>query len=66
MSQSPAEETAQRVRDIRLAAAAMSQLLAEKSLPDEEWDRAARVLESCRRARRALERGESSISRPHD
>ena len=66
MSQRLAEETAQRVRDIRSAAAAMSQLLAEKSLPDDEWDRAARVLESCRRARRALERGDAPFSRPKD
>ena len=66
MSQIPADETALRVRNIRLAAAAISQLLAEKSLPEEAWDGAARVLERCRRARRELERGEATDPEPHD
>ena len=66
MSRSTADATAQRVRDIRLAAAAISQLLAEKSLPEEAWDGAARVLDRCRRARRELERGEAASSPPHD
>ena len=66
MSQSPADETAQRVRNIRLAAAAISQLLAEKSLPEEAWDGAARVLDRCRRARCELERGEATSSQPQD
>ena len=66
MSQSTADETAQRVRNIRVAAAAISQLLAEKSLPDDAWDGAARVLERCRRARCELERGEATSSQPHD
>ena len=66
MSQSPADETAQRVRNIRLAAAAISQLLDEKSLPDDAWDGAERVLERCRRARRELERSEATSSQPHE
>jgi hypothetical protein len=58
MSRSPAEDTAQRVRTIRMAAASISQLLVDKALPDEAWERAARVLIRCRQARCALERGE--------
>ena len=57
MSRSPADETAQRVRTIRMAAATISQLLVDKSLPDEAWERAARLLVSCRQARCELERG---------
>jgi hypothetical protein len=56
MSRSPADETAQRVRTIRMAAATISQLLVDKSLPDEDWERAARLLVSCRQARCELER----------
>jgi hypothetical protein len=57
MSRNPADETAQRVRTIRMAAATISQLLVDKALPDEAWDRAARLLVSCRQARCELERG---------
>ena len=65
MSRSPAEDTAQRVRTIRMAAASISQMLVDKSLPDEDWERAARVLVGCRRARCELERGEG-VDRPSE
>ena len=46
---------AQSIQVIRTGAAAISQLLADGTLQDEELDRAAELLISYRRARRALE-----------
>ena len=38
------------INAIRMAAAGLSQLLANGALGDDEWERAARILMSCRKA----------------
>jgi hypothetical protein len=52
---------AQSIQVIRTGAVAISQLLADGTLQDEELDRAAELLISYRRARRALERDEREL-----
>ncbi len=52
---------AQSIQVIRTGAVAISQLLADGTLQDEELDRAAQLLISYRRARRALERDASDM-----
>ena len=49
-------DEAHRIQAIRTGAAAISQLLADGVLQDEDFDRAAHVLISCRRSLKALER----------
>jgi hypothetical protein len=49
-----------------MAAATISQLLVDKSLPDEDWERAARLLVSCRQARCELERRGGVDPAPED
>jgi hypothetical protein len=49
-------DQAHRIQVIRTGAAAISQLLADGTLQDEDFDRAAQVLISFRRSRNALER----------
>ena len=44
-----------RITEVRTGAAELSRLLAEEALGGDEWERAARVLASCREERRMLD-----------
>lgn len=44
-----------RISELRAGASQLSRLLAEEALGDDEWDRAARILASCRAERKLLE-----------
>ena len=44
-----------RIRTLRTGAAEISQLLADDALCGDDWDRAARVLASCRHERKCLD-----------
>jgi hypothetical protein len=46
-----------KLRAIRTGAAEISQLLASGTLTDDDWDRAALILASCRQERKMLDDG---------
>lgn len=49
------EATMRRLNAIRTGAAEISQLLASGALTDDDWDRAALILVSCRQERKTLD-----------
>ena len=49
------EATTQKLKAIRAGAAEISQLLASGALTDDDWDRAALILVSCRQERKTLD-----------
>jgi hypothetical protein len=49
------EATIRRLNAVRTGAAEISQLLASGALTDDDWDRAAIILVSCRQERKALD-----------
>ena len=49
------EATMRRLNAIRTGAAEISQLLASGALTDDDWDRAALILFSCRQERKTLD-----------
>jgi uncharacterized protein YqgQ len=51
------EGTMRKLRAIRTGAAEISQLLASGTLTDDDWDRAALILASCRQERKVLDDG---------
>jgi hypothetical protein len=54
LTEDPAALT-RKLRAIRTGAAEISQLLATGILTDDDWDRAASILASCRQERKALD-----------
>lgn len=51
------EGAMRKLRAIRTGAAEISQLLASGTLTDDDWDRAALILASCRQERKILDDG---------